>query len=623
MSLARSRRGWVLPPMMLLATVAPLFAGSAFVANGAAARSRLVLSEDALESGRSDEAPERLKGGTRDREFRVADSGDAQNYLKEARDLVARRDFNAASAKLELAEAELDDAADKDKPAIKAAIDELRQQIAGASAAADKPKYQRLLGRAMGDAEQAIGNVAAWPRAEEEFNEISNDAAARAALGPEFDAAAKKFATFKRLHTKKAAAQIEAEVDKVLKAAEEHWAESKAKLAGSDTDDKDEAIENTEHDIADVRKRMARLAPDDERRKEFAARLDKVAGEFAKLALADRVKEVVERLKRSADDDKAEWEGYEKEAGGLTWDRYSKESSQPVSAFLAPRTRAFVRHADDLLSHLNSIEDYEAVQSDPAVRAIVDDLKAKRDAAYAKLVKFITPVVEGAAKSGVKDGDAVEQLKADVRVALGEDSPEGAAFIATLEGKLAANTGATTAAEEAKVKLVAMLREKAEAAWPRLHEGMSFDTQFDLTKPEKLNGKYIGFNASNLMGFRFNPGDFYFATTLGGVPVAGRIDPRLMKQIDATEKAIGRGLGHDDGDGKWEVIAKVTESKVKLMARRQLQGTGRVENLNVKYSGEYAEPVDAVVIDIVAAKIGPFAGGKDRGVLKEDGTIVK
>ena len=30
-----------------------------------------------------------------------------------------------------------------------------------------------------------------------------------------------------------------------------------------------------------------------------------------------------------------------------------------------------------------------------------------------------------------------------------------------------------------------------------------------------------------------------------------------------------------------------------------------------------------MVIEIVAAKIGPFTGAKDRGVLKEDGTIGK
>jgi hypothetical protein len=72
------------------------------------------------------------------------------------------------------------------------------------------------------------------------------------------------------------------------------------------------------------------------------------------------------------------------------------------------------------------------------------------------------------------------------------------------------------------------------------------------------------------MGYRFKPGDFYFATTLGGITVAGRVDPALMKQITATETAIGQPLGDDDADGRWEVIAVVTDHKARLMAKRQV-----------------------------------------------------
>src|SRR5262249_26692198 len=160
----------------------------------------------------------------------LADADAAKGYLKEARDLVEHRELQAAVAKLELAEAELDDAAADEKPAIAAAIKDLHQQIVGASAAADKPKYKRKLGLAMDDAEQSIGSLATWPTAEREFNEVFDDPAAKAALGAELDAAAKKFATFKRLHAKKAAVQIEAEVDNALKNTEERWAESKAKI---------------------------------------------------------------------------------------------------------------------------------------------------------------------------------------------------------------------------------------------------------------------------------------------------------------------------------------------------------------------------------------------------------
>src|SRR5207247_421138 len=135
-------------------------------------------------------------------------------------------------------------------------IDALRRQIAEASAAADKPKYQGKLRLAMHDAEQALDRIVDWPRAEEEFDEIAKDPTAKAALGAEFDAAAKKFATFKRLYAKKASAQIEAQLDTALKDAEEQWAKSK-------TSSKDEAIERTEDNIAKIRKLLARLPADD------------------------------------------------------------------------------------------------------------------------------------------------------------------------------------------------------------------------------------------------------------------------------------------------------------------------------------------------------------------------
>ncbi len=68
----------------------------------------------------------------------------------------------------------------------------------------------------------------------------------------------------------------------------------------------------------------------------------------------------------------------------------------------------------------------------------------------------------------------------------------------------------------------------------------------------------------------------------------------------------------------------MTDRKARLMAKRQVEASGKIDNtIDVKVKGEYAEPVDAVVIDIIAAKIGPFAGAKDRGVLKEDGTLAK
>jgi hypothetical protein len=551
-----------------------------------------------------------------------ADGQAAQGYLKEAQDLIDRNDLQGAADKLELAEAELDDATPPEKASIQESINAAKQKITQLSAAADKPKYQRKLKNAMDEAEQSIGNLVTWPGAENAVNEVLNDPAAKAALGPDLDAAAKKFATFKRLNVRKASVQIETEVEAALKATEQEWGETKSKIAAKSADD--DMLQSTEENIAETRRQIARLDKEDARLKEFTDRLDKVAAEFTQLALAGKVKDVVDALHRKIDVYKDDWSGYEKEIAGPTWDQYRGQTSEKMSAFLAPRTREFITRMDEFLKNLANDDDYQSVQSDAGVKAIVDDVKAKRDATYAKLVKFVGAVVDGALKSTAKENDAVDRLKDDVRLAVGEQSPEAAAFKTSLEQKLTGNSAAAAGAEDAKAKLVVMLHEKADAAWPKLRDGISAATDYDMSKPDKYRGKNIGFTADNLMGYRFKPGDFYFATTLGGIPVAGRMDPMLMKQITATETAIGRSLGDDDADGRWEVIAVVTDRKARLMAKRQVEATGKIDNtIDVKVKGEYAEPVDAVVIDIVAARIGPFAGAKDRGVLKEDGTVGK
>jgi vancomycin resistance protein YoaR len=556
-----------------------------------------------------------------------ADAQAAQGYLKEAQELIDRHELEDAASKLELAEAELDDATPAEQAPLKAAIDEAKQKIAQATAAADKPKYERKLTNAMSEAEQSIGNLATWPGAEDRVNEVLNDEAAKVALGPELDAAAKKFATFKRLHVRKASVQIEAEVDSNLKNWETEWAESKAKLTDPNTSSSamDSEIESAERNLTRARKEVGRLDKEDARLKEFTARLDKMAAEFTQLALAGRVKEVADTLHRKVDLYKDDWGGYEKETAGPTWEQFRGLNSEEMSAFLAPRTRVFITRMNGLLTNLEDDEDYKSVQSDPGIKSIVDDVKTKRDAAYAKMVKFIGPVVDGALKSTAKENNVVDRLKDDVRLAIGEKSPEGAAFKTSLEQKLAGNTAATTGAEDAKAKLIVMLQGRATLAWPKLKEGISTTTDYDMSKPDKFKGKNISFTSDNLMGYRFKPGgDFYFATTLGGFPVAGRIDPMLMKQITATETAIGRSLGDDDSDGRWEIIATVTDRKAKLMARRVVEGTAKVNNgADVNVKAEYAEPVDAIVIDIIAAKMGPFAGAKDRAVLKEDGTFGK
>jgi hypothetical protein len=548
------------------------------------------------------------------------DVDSAKNYLKEAQALAAQKDVDGARKKLELAESELDDVSAADKAPIARSIADLRTSLTSQAAAADKPRYTSEINGILRMAEDAIGNPGPWSDAEGRFNDFVKDPDVKAAMGPDLDAALKKFASFKKLHQKKVAAAMSDKLETDIKALEEQWTKSKPALAKADT--KDDAVEQMEEAISRARNDLKSLPADDEHVKAFTARVDKVAGEFTKIALADKVKAYLARIKEDFDSDKSEWDGYEKETAGPTWDVYRKQVSNEMDAFLAPKTEKFIERMDTHLHFLEDNDDYKEVQADPSIKAFVDGIHAKRDAAYKKLLKFATAVVDAADKATIDNTLPWNRLHDDVRVALGTESPESQALQERVAKKVHDFETAADAAEANRGKLAETLRTKANESWPGLSSGISAAADPDFSHPERLAGKTVRFSAHNLMGSRYNPGDFYFATTVGGIPVAGKIDPQLIKQIDATEKAIHRTLGADE-DGPWEIIAVVSDSKAKLSARRQVEARGTIQGADVRLRGETADAVDAVVIQIIGAKCGPFCGVKDKGVLKVDGTVGK
>ncbi len=553
----------------------------------------------------------------------LADATAARTYLQEARQLIESRDFDKANTKLELAEAELEDVKGAEKGALAAQIKDAQSRMAQTRSAADKPKYLRQLRNLMDDAESGIGNLVTWPGTERQLTELFADTTAQAAVPEELAAAAKKFATYKKLHSRKAASAIGAQLEGEVEGAEKEWAEHKPLFSdpNASPNSKESAIERTGRYVDNARKHLLQMPPEDETTRKLAARLDAVSSEFTRLALADRAKDVAERLQRNLDSYADDFAGWEKEAAkpGPTWDAYTRQSSASMSAFFAPKTKEFRDRAESFLNNLADNTEYQSVASAPAVKAVVDRVRTQLATATATLLQRIQPVVAAAEKATVKDPNELDRLQSNVRLALGASTSESLALMSRLKGKADAHVAATTGAETAKVQLIETLRTKAEAVWPDLYKDIPYVTEINLGKV----GQSIGFLADNLMGYRFKPGDFYYATTLGGHPVAAKIDPALMAGIKATEEKIGRSLGDDDGDGKWDIIAIVTNQKTRLLAKRTSEATGTIGGLDVKLTGEYAEPVDAVIIEIIAAKCGPFAGARGRGVLKPDGTVGK
>jgi hypothetical protein len=551
-----------------------------------------------------------------------ADIDAAKGYLKEATEALESGDAEKAQAKIELAETELEGESGAGKAALTKSIAELKAKIASQKAAADVPKYKRQLESVMRDAEEAIGNLVTWGGAEEAATQLFADPAAQTALGDDLKAAKKKFGTFKKLHMKKAAVAIAEQLDGQVKQLEDQWEEGKKVFADSDSspNSRSSTIERMERDIKTATESLESLPADNEARKALSARVEKVQAEFKKVALGERVKGVLETLNRKVELYKDDFDGWEKEGAGPTWQEYCQQSSEKISAFNAPRTKVFIMRMGELLATLDEDEEYSSVADRPEVAQIVAGLKKQHADAYAKMLARVKPVFEAAKADKITTEDNNwSRLKDDIRLALGEKSAEGVIYQAQLVKKIADWEAATKGAEEARVKLIADLRAKANDAWKTMSEGLSGETDIDL--PSLKSGTVIRFTSDNLMGYRFKPGDFYFATTFAGHAAAAKVSPEVMKGIKEIEEKIGRSLGDDDGDGKWEVVAVVTSRKAQLMARRQVEATGQVGGLDYKFNGEYAEPVEARVIEIIAAKCGPFAGAKDKGVLKPDGTV--
>jgi hypothetical protein len=553
----------------------------------------------------------------------MADLATAQSYLKEAQELISNRDYEKATAKLELAEVEAEDAPAAAKAPVTAAIQQARQDLAAQRSAADKPKFQRKLRNLMDDAESGVGNLVIWPGIERQLTELFADPGARAVLPAEIATAEKKFATFRKLHLRKAGAELGGRAQASVQALEALWKENKALLADADTspNSRESALEKIGREATRTRELLAQLPADEDGTKALLARVEVVTTEFTTLGLGEQVKEVLERLQRYLDGYADDFKGWEKEAAtpAPTWAAFTHETSASMSAFRAPRTVAFRDRTEEFLKSLQDNQSYQAVASAPPLKAYVEGVRGQHKQAFSNLLGRIQPLVAVALKTPIKDPSDLDRLGSAIRLALGEESPEGKALRSKLDAQLAAHAAASTGAEEAQQKLVTTLQAKAEEVWPGLIEGLAGTTEINLQKP----GQAIRFTSDNLMGYRFKPGDFYFATTIKGFPVAARFDPSLKAAIDALEAKIGRSLGDNDDDGKWEVFAVVTKQKARLLAKRQAEAKGTIDGIDVKIEGEYAEPVEAVILDIVAARCGPFAGSKAKGILRLDGSVGK
>lgn len=552
----------------------------------------------------------------------LADAQAAKDYIKQAQDAVESHDNDTANSKLELAEAELDGVDASTKASLTEQIKSIRATVASATASLDAAKYKRKLDMAMTEAESSVGNQVTWPGAASEVKELFNDPAAQASIPTELAAAKKKFATFEKISSKKLGAAMAEQVANSIKDLDAKWAESKPKFTDPNASpgDKSSAIDDMTRAMDDTRQQIAKLPTDDPNVTKYTTHLDAVGSEFTAIALADKAKDVLARLKENFDSYKDEYDGWQTEtAGGPSWQEYTHNQNDKIAAFNAPKSKALVSRSDYFLKNLETNDDYKQVASAADMKAFIDGLKANRDKAAAQLLANAKPLVASAVAAG---GEDLSKLKDDVRSAFGEDSPEGKSMMDALQGKMDSTAAAAAGAAGANAEWYKKMSEAASAAWPDISSKFSAEEGFDPSSPGDFKGKTIKITTDNLMGYRFKPGDFAFATTLNGKPVAAKFDPSLAAAIKAVEAKLGRSLGDDDNDGKWEIYAVVTGSTGQMMQKKQAEGDVTLNGEKVgTVTADYADPVTAPIITIVAAKCGPFAGGKGAGIVQMDGSV--
>ena len=150
---------------------------------------------------------------------------------------------------------------------------------------------------------------------------------------------------------------------------------------------------------------------------------------------------------------------------------------------------------------------------------------------------------------------------------------------------------------------------EAAARWPALAEKYQPETGFDPHNPMAFKGKVIHITTDNLIGYKFSPGTFPFATTINGLPVAGTFDPTVAAAVVKIERELGRALGDNDDDGKWEVFAVVEGTMGELSKREEVEA--QVGNETLRAEGHRG--VAAPIVRIIAAHCGPLVVASAAG----------
>jgi hypothetical protein len=551
-----------------------------------------------------------------------ADEATAKKYVQEANDAVETKSWDQANKKLELAEAELEGvpatAADK----VRKEIAQVKETIAAQTSSYEQKKLLRDLERAMKEAESAIGNLATWEGAKDDAMKLFDSPEAKKLIPTEIQEARKRFDTFAKLHAKKAVGEYQANAERELGELEKRWKEYSEKLKDSPSVEwiESESVTLTRW-IKDLREALDKLPADNAMRVATEKRVAAMEKELNATLTTSVSGDVARRLKEAWERDLYNSEGWESESANISFEEFSKETSERTSAFGYPKTLKVVHAADAWLKNRETDEAYQSTKAAAPVKAAYDTVADAHAKGLKKLETAAETLVSQAEKLEVNNDNSngFQRLEGAIKFNL-NSSPKAIALAKRVTDRLELRTANEAKQASETAGWYKEATTKASQDWASIKGKYSVSTGFDPTKPGASAGKLFATDTDNLMGYRFKPGDFPFATTINGHPVAARYAPGVEKAVQQVKAKLGRDLGDSDDDGRWDIVYRVEGTTGQLMARKTAEGDVTLNGSRVgTYREEYSEPVSAAIVTIVAAHCGPLAVGDSAGAAASGG----
>jgi hypothetical protein len=558
-----------------------------------------------------------------------ADADSAKKYLKDAQTAYDGGDAKSADDNLRLAEAELDGVADDAKAPIAADIKALRDKMQSAAGSAAKAAAVKYMDDQMATAKGALDAPQTFEETDQAIQDYLSKDENKAALGDEAVAKyLKTLSTYRKVERSKAAEANLAAAKDQLDSAEKDWPDKKKTLqaAEGDIDNHPDAM-NFSHTLETVGKLVDNLPADNAATPGLKKRYASLQSDFNGVLYKSKSADTYRRIKDDWEGYGDEYNGWDKETDGPTFDYLLHHQGDNASKLNSPKTVGLITRSNYVLENWMKDDVIKTLsQTDDKVKGFVDKVRGDRKTAMEKLAKFASAVVDQADKATIDQDarDRLDQLAND-------DLPyaiAGSDQLKTLQDRAMkivraydAKTGGDAAAHQ---KLYDDLVAAGAKAWPAMAAKVSSSEEFDANavfkNVDNFKGKAFHFKGvNNRMGWDYSPGNgFQFAMTVDGTPVAAKYSSTVKDAVKAIEKRTA----HETPDEGYDFIATVEDVGpiVKISrASGDIKTTGG-ETVGT-ITAQADETVPGVRLKIVALHAGAVTAAEDQGVVKPDGSV--